>query len=82
MERLQEAPPASSEEGAEPVPARADAAHRRAGPVGLVLLLLAMSEPASAFWMDGVERLVLASSGVLAWVIAFCLHPREEPPEP
>jgi hypothetical protein len=50
--------------------------------VGLVLLLLAMSEPASDFWVYGVDRLVLALSGVLAWVIAFCLHPREEPPEP
>jgi hypothetical protein len=50
--------------------------------VGLVLLLLAMSEPASDFWVYGVDRLVLGISGVLAWVIAFCLHPREEPPEP
>lgn len=50
--------------------------------VGLVLVLLAMSEPASDFWVYGVDRLVLAISGVLAWAIAFCLHPREEPPEP
>lgn len=50
--------------------------------VGLVLLLLTLSEPASDFWVYGVDRLVLAISSVLAWVIAFCLHPREEPPEP
>ncbi|WP_375769046.1 hypothetical protein NR798_46505 [Archangium gephyra] len=50
--------------------------------VGLVLLLLALSEPAGDFWVYGVDRLVLALSGVLAWVIAFCLHPHEEPPEP
>ncbi|MFY0572604.1 hypothetical protein ACN28E_53480 [Archangium lansingense] len=50
--------------------------------VGLVLLLLALGESAGDFWVYGAERFLLALSGVLAWVIAFCLHPREEPPEP
>jgi hypothetical protein len=50
--------------------------------VGLVFLLLAVSEPPGDFWVYGAERFLLALSGVLAWVTAFCLYPREEPPEP
>ncbi|AKI98552.1 hypothetical protein ATI61_12250 [Archangium gephyra] len=50
--------------------------------VGLVFLLLAVSEPPGDFWVYGAERFLLALSGLLAWVTAFCLHPREEPPEP
>lgn len=50
--------------------------------VGLVFLLLAVSEPPGDFWVYGAERFLLALSGLLAWVTAFCLHPREDPPEP
>ncbi|WNG62202.1 hypothetical protein F0U59_51500 [Archangium gephyra] len=49
--------------------------------VGLVFILLAVTEPAGDFWVYGVERFLLALAGMLAWVTAFCLHPREEPPE-
>ncbi len=50
--------------------------------VGLVFLLLAVTELPGDFWVYSAERFLLALSGVLAWVTAFCLHPREEPPEP
>jgi hypothetical protein len=49
--------------------------------VGLVFLLLAVSEPPGDFWVYGSERFLLALSGMLAWATAWCLHPREEPPE-
>lgn len=44
--------------------------------VGLMLLII------SCTWVYGSERFSLMLAGVLAWVIAACLHPREEPPEP
>lgn len=50
--------------------------------VGLVFVMLAVSEPPGDFWVYGAERFLLALSGLLAWLTAFCLHPREEPPEP
>ncbi|HEX5752875.1 MAG TPA: hypothetical protein VFZ09_42120 [Archangium sp.] len=74
MQRLREAPPAASEREAEPL---ASPPALEPVPVRERLELLRLSGvPAGE-----VERLLLALSGVLAWVTAFCLHPREEPPE-
>lgn len=50
--------------------------------VGLLFLYLALSDLPGDFGVYGAERFLLVLSGVLAWGIAACLHPREEPPEP
>lgn len=50
--------------------------------VGLTCLYLAWMNQPEGFWMYSVERLVALVSGVLSLVIAFCLHPGSEEPDP
>jgi hypothetical protein len=50
--------------------------------VGLLFLYLALSDLPGDLYVYGAVRFLLALAGVLAWIIAACLHPREEPPEP